>query len=315
MASLAATALWVVLLTCSQGLADRDRTIIRNDDVPLRLDLEIGRFGSGKLFFDDPVDLAVNEDDDLFILEAGNVRIQVMSEKARFRDSWLIDSSGAGDLDDLVALTLDYDGKQVYILDSKIAKIFTFDLKGVTGPVFGERGRRPGQMTEPLELTVDSFDNVYVVDRSRQRVLKFHSSGQFIEEWGQKGRKELRLEEPIDIAYSDELRGIVYVLDRGRKAIFKYDRDGDLKEIIPLIPNVLPEGDLVAIETDDNDNLFVLDAKQLKLIMLNRHEIHVFQLGDENVSLEDPKGLVISDDGYYYLSDERRNRLFRFVMD
>jgi len=294
--------------------AERNRLIIRNDDFSFRLDLEIGRFGSGKLYFDDPVDLAVNEDNDLYILDSGNNRVQVMSEKGRFMDSWNVFSGGNNDPDDLVALTLDYDEKAIFILDKEAAKIASFSLEGVPGIAFGENGKRAGQMTEPVEVTLDSFNYIYIVDKGRQRVLKFHSSGNFIKEWGQEGRKEHRLEEPVAIAYSDELRGFIYVLDRSRKAVFKYMRDGDLKEVIPIVPDVLADADLVAMEIYD-DNLFVLDAKQLKLIMLNRHEIHVLKLNDGSISLEDPRGLVFDTNGFVYVSDARRNRIFRFAMD
>ena len=294
----------------------QERLLIINDSFPLEMDLEIGRFGTGRLYFDDPMDLSVNEDGDLFILDAGNYRIQVMDEDGDFLRKWNLRESSKEGFDEPVAMAMSYDEDFLVVLDADEGEVRRYDLEGDFLNSFGESGTRKGTLDKPVDLTVDSLGYVYVLDRARCKVVKFHQKGTFVEEWGKRGRGDKDFDDPISIAYSDELTGIIYVLDMGKKALLKFQRDGDFREIIPIPPGILENGaNLLKLEASKDNNLFILDAGLGRLVRLEPRSFNVYLLASDQVQLSQPRGLAVDEDSNIYISDIKRNRVYRLPME
>ena len=269
----------------------QERLLIINDSFPLEIDLEIGRFGTGRLYFDDPMDLSANEDGDLFILDAGNYRVQVMDDDGDFLRKWNLRESSKEGFDEPVAMAMSYDEDFLVVLDGDEGEIKRYDLKGDFLNSFGESGTRKGTLDKPVDLTVDSLGYVYVLDRARCKVLKFHRKGTFVEEWGKRGRGDKDFDDPISIAYSDELTGIIYVLDMGKKALLKFQRDGDFREIIPIPPGILENGaNLLKLEASKDNNLFILDAGLGRLVRMEPGSFNVYLLASDPMQLSQPRG-------------------------
>jgi DNA-binding beta-propeller fold protein YncE len=295
---------------------DGEPIIVRNDSAPLALDLEVGRFGSGKLYFDDPVDIAIDEDAIIYVLDAGNYRIQLIDEDGRYQSQWGSKGERDGFFDEPVALTINSDNDFLVVLDQGSYRVHKYDLDGTFILSFGKEGTRKGMFEEPVDVTIDTLDYIYVLDRDRKVVLKFHNGGSFIEEWGNKGRVAQRLEDPVSIAYSDELKGYIYVLDAGKGALVKYEPDGELEEIINLPETLLEEGmKPVKVKVNHENEIFVLDGLTGKLVKLNRHGINVFQLTSDDLVIDQPAGLAFDEEDRVYVSDLKRNRFFRFQLE
>lgn len=309
--------LCLLLIPVPELLAEsQERLLITNDSFPLEMDLEIGRFGTGRLYFDDPMDLSVNEDGDLFILDAGNYRIQVMDEDGDFLRKWNLRESSKEGFDEPVAMAMSFDEDFLVVLDSDDGEVRRYDLDGEFLNSFGESGIRKGTLDEPVDLTVDSLGYIYVLDRARGKVLKFHRKGTFVGEWGKKGRGDKNFDDPISIAYSDELTGIIYVLDVGKKALLKFQRDGDFREIISIPPGILEDGaTLLKLESGKDNNLFILDAGLGKLVRLEPRSFNVYLLASDQLQLRQPRGLAVDADSNVYISDIKRNRVYRFPME
>jgi len=295
---------------------NQERLLIINDSFPLEIDFEVGRFGTGRLYFDDPVDLSVNEDEDLFILDAGNYRIQVMDEDGDFLRKWNLRESSKDGFDEPIAMAMSYDEDFLVVLDSDEGEIRMYDLEGDFLNSFGESGIRKGTLDEPVDLTVDSLGYIYVLDRARYKVLKFHKKGTFVSEWGKRGRGDKYFGDPISIAYSDELTGVIYVLDMGKRALLKFQRDGDFREIIPIPPGILENGaHLLKLESDKDNNLFILDAGLGRLVRIDLRSFQVYMLASDQQQLRHPRGLAVDEDNNVYISDIKRNRVYKFPME
>jgi len=89
----------------------------------------------------------------------------------------------------------------------------------------GIAGGGSGQFNFPLQVSVDSFDNVYVVDQNNFRVQKFDSNGGFLTSWGSfgGGPGQFILPYGIDV---NSVTGDVYVSDSGSNRIQKFDSNG-----------------------------------------------------------------------------------------
>lgn len=309
--------LCLLLIPMPDLLAEnQERLLIINDSFPLEIDLEIGRFGTGRLYFDDPMDLSANEDGDLFILDAGNYRVQVMDDDGDFLRKWNLRESSKEGFDEPVAMAMSYDEDFLVVLDGDEGEVKRYDLKGDFLNSFGESGTRKGTLDKPVDLTVDSLGYVYVLDRARCKVLKFHRKGTFVEEWGKRGRGDKDFDDPISIAYSDELTGIIYVLDMGKKALLKFQRDGDFREIIPIPPGILENGaNLLKLEASKDNNLFILDAGLGRLVRMEPGSFNVYLVASDPMQLSQPRGLAVDENNNIYISDIKRNRVFRLPME
>ncbi len=298
----------------SYAIADGE-IVLRNDAVPLSSDLMVGRFGVGKLYFDDPVDLDTDEEENVYILDSGNYRIQVMDEDGDYLNQWGGRGLDDGEFREPVALALDSDNEFLYVLDRDRYLVQKFDLDGNFILSFGRKGLRKGRFDDPVDLTIDFQGYVYVLDRDRGAIIKFHSSGAFVDEWGDIGRRKEEFSDPVSITFSEERLGSIYVLDIGRKAILKFDRKGGYKETIPLIPEEIADGNPAKIRADDSGNLFILESKQGKLLKLRRSTYSVFSLVSEKIRMEKPGGLTVDEEGRIYITDLAKNKIVRYRME
>ncbi|NOY87512.1 MAG: 6-bladed beta-propeller [Deltaproteobacteria bacterium] len=308
--------LFLEIISPSPAFSRQNKVIIiRNDSVSLEQDLTVGRFGVGKLYFDDPVDLCIDDDNNVYILDSGNYRVQEMDEDGDFVRKWGKKGEGDGQFRDPVAIALDADNEFIYVLDRENFSVSKFDLKGNFILSFGKKGIRTGEFRDPVDLAVDFQGYVYVLDRNRGAVLKFHKGGTFVDEWGDMGRRKGEFADPVSIAFSADRLGFINVLDRRKKALLRFNRRGEYKETISLLP-VFPEGgDPVRVRADRRDNLFILDGSRGKLVRLERLKYSIFSLVSDKMDMFKPGGFAIDDDDRIYVTDFTKDRVMRFILE
>jgi len=308
-----------LVLMCLPGNAPaqgQEYIVVRNDAEPVLPDFDVGRFGTGRLYFDDPLDIAVSEDGDVFILDAGNYRVQTMDDRGRFKEMWGSRGTGDGQFENPVAMAISPDNDFLVVLENEDDRVQMFDPDGnfILSLEVSRIGK--GSLKDPVDLTVDTLGYIYILDRERKKVLKFHKGGSFVSEWGSTGRRDKDLVDPVSLAYSDFLTGFILVLDVGKGALVQYHRDGDFRSVIDLPPEMLASASsLLKVESDKDGNLFVLDAGLGKLIRLEKRQISIFSLRSEEVKLLDARGIGIDPDGRIYITDISRNRVYRFPLE
>ena len=239
-----------------------------------------------------------------------------MSDKGRYLDQWGTRGKGDGQFDEPVALAIDRNSDFLVVLDKGTYRLHKFELDGTFLLSFGQEGSRKGMLKEPVDVTIDALDYIYILDRDRDLVLKFHKSGAFIEEWGARGRPAERLEDPVSIAYSDELTGYIYVLDAGKMALLKYQLDGRFTEAVNLVPDVFERGvKPLKVETNTENDVFILDGIQGKLIKIYADQVNVLQIASDQLVIDKPSGMAIDEKNNIYISDTGRNRILRFPLE
>jgi sugar lactone lactonase YvrE len=125
--------------------------------------------------FERPNNLAVDENDHLWVVDACNHRIQVFDatgDEAKLIKSWGTYGSESGQLSYPYDLVLGHDGF-VYIAEYGNHRVQKFTRDGQWQATWGTNGKEPGQLYQPWGLAQDSKGRLYVLDSYNHRIQRF----------------------------------------------------------------------------------------------------------------------------------------------
>ena len=135
-----------------------------------------GGHGSGPCQFLRPQNLAVDEQDRIWVADACNHRIEVFDARrapVRLVRSWGKRGRLAGQLCYPYDLVLDGQG-HVYVCEFGNHRVQKFTLEGRSLGSWGKVGRRPGELFNPWALARDSRGRIYVLDTYNHRVQRIY---------------------------------------------------------------------------------------------------------------------------------------------
>ncbi len=124
-------------------------------DTFARFDRAMGQFGIVAGYFDHPLDLAVDDQENIFVLDAGNTRIQRMSNDGNYLSQFGEKGTREGQFDEPVAIAFDKSG-YFYVVDSKNHRIQKFDALGKFILQWGGLGAGPGLFNQPTAIAIMS---------------------------------------------------------------------------------------------------------------------------------------------------------------
>lgn len=188
-----------------------------------------GKKGVGPMMFDTPGHIIVDRSDRVIVADILNHRLQVLSfnrknfqlshirtiggegrEHGRFHFPRGISLSDSGNL-----VVCDSGNNRIQILDAKN------DFSVVK--VFGEHGSEDGKLDKPLDVVVNSRDEIIVTDE-RNRVQVFDMQGTFAFSFGKKGRKSGMFKGACSITVDNE--DSIFVCDQGNHRVQVFDKNG-----------------------------------------------------------------------------------------
>ena len=199
-----------------------------------------GEHGSEPGQLDAPSGMAFDRDDNLYIVDSGNDRVQKFTGDGRFLDSWGSNGSGDGELDSPWGITIDAQG-DVYVADWGNDRVQKFSPDGGFIMSYGTSPDDEETLDHPSDVAVDGDGDVYVADWGNSRVRIFEPDG-----------------EVIGSLYGDatELFGPVKESVEEVEDLAKaYRRTGDRT---PMGRFNRP----VAVEVDSQGRLFVVDSRR-----------------------------------------------------
>lgn len=133
-----------------------------------------GGHGDGPGQFVRPQNLAIDDQDHIWVADACNHRIQVFDatgDSAKLIRVWGSEGQEPGQLKYPYDLTLDGDG-HVYVCEFGNHRIQKFTLDGQLVGLWGNVGRDPGQMHNPWAMVRDSRGFLHVLDTYNHRVQR-----------------------------------------------------------------------------------------------------------------------------------------------
>ncbi len=175
---------------------------------------------------------------------------------------------------------------------------------------WGEAGKDPGKLQQPLSLATDRDGLVFVADAGSGFVHKFDWNGQALFSF-----EHPRMKRPAGIAV--DRGGAIYVADDSADRVFIFRPDGRLIRELRGGPRARFDGP-VGVAVDEEGLIYVLE--------FNAHRIQKFTARGRLVSVwgregngpgefSFPADLAIGPDGYLYVADTGNHRVQKFTRD
>jgi sugar lactone lactonase YvrE len=131
-----------------------------------------GAAGSGPGEFSDPVGVAVDGAEDVYVLDRGNERVVELRPDGSTVRAWGARGGSDGRFTGPTGIALDGAG-HVFVLDGERNRVQEFDPAGGFLAKWGLRGTALGEFSQPAAIAVDCAGNVYVADANNNRVQRF----------------------------------------------------------------------------------------------------------------------------------------------
>jgi len=299
----------------------------------------IGGFGIGTGSFDGPVDAALDASGNVYVLDAGNNRVQVFDGFSNFVLAFGSYGSRPGEFMKPSAIAIDKGGF-IYVVDTGNHRIQKFGwvdkgscpdcparddglrLKFLTawGSLGSRTGdsRRPEATTfkHPADITFDDEGNSYVVDAGNERLQKFDPSGSYVGEWGRSfGSRGGVFTDLVSVAWSAERFGYLYLLGAAC-LVQQFEADGTL---VASWSAASPDSGLCVpgrIEADNkSDYLYVLDAGNGLLSRFARDGRFLAALRGADRPFSHPRGFALSTDrDQFVVADTDNNVVQKFTL-
>jgi DNA-binding beta-propeller fold protein YncE len=228
-----------------------------------------GTSGSGDGVFNLPWGLAVDDDDNLYVADNFNHRIQKFSSAGAFMTKWGIgdsnDASAGGRFENPTEVAVDASGN-VYVADNNNYRLQKF----AWNPELGDEGEYEFITMWTVSsgslygLAVDSRGKAYVTDNANDLVRKYDGSGTLLTSWGDSGSCESCLDQPFGIAVN--VSGRIYVADHANNRIQVFEQilnvegDANLDGVTNITDAMFIAQYSVGLRTFDADQLLCGDT-------------------------------------------------------
>jgi DNA-binding beta-propeller fold protein YncE len=231
---------------------------------------KFSRVGGKDKQFERPSGIAIDDDENLYVVETEKKGIQVLNKNgAELR--FITDPS----INRPTGIAIDRKRQRIYLADTshsadKDHTVKIFDLQGkLLGAIGKGKGSAPGEFLFPTYVAVDQAGNVYVTDTLNSRVQKFDPEGKYLDYFGERGTGWGMFDKPKGVAL-DSFDNL-YAVDSGWSNVQIFNQK---KQILLFFggrgsyPGLLMNPTAIAI--DKNNRIYVADN-------LN-HRVEVYQL-------------------------------------
>jgi sugar lactone lactonase YvrE len=140
-----------------------------------------GKKGKEPGEFDAPIGLAIDSNDEIYVSEFRNNRVQRFSAEGRFLGSFPVAPMPGG-------IAVDQAGN-IFVAPMMSHKICVYSPDGKLLREWGKQGKAAGEFDQPGGLALAPDGTLYVADQVNRRVQRFSADGKFMLQWGEYGTK------------------------------------------------------------------------------------------------------------------------------
>ena len=220
-----------------------------------------GERGSAPGQFNGPAGIAIDPQDNIYIADQHNNRVQKFSADGEYISGWGEPGSGDGQFDLPWGIGLGADGA-VYVCDWRNDRVQKFSADGEHMLSVGSSGDGDGQLNRPSGVAVDSDGLIYVADWGNERVQVFNPDG----------------------SHAETLRGQATLSSWAMDYFSANPDEWEVRQISDLEPDLPEHLDTpyhvssqiepyfwgpVSVRLDDQERLYVVET--------NRHRFQIYQ--------------------------------------
>ena len=222
-----------------------------------------GTKGSGEGQLNYPCGIAVDRDDNIYVVDNNNHRIQKFTSTGKFVAAVGNQGSNHLQFNYPIGICFNKRNNNLYVCDqgNHRIQVLTTDLTFVR--CFGSKGSGNGQFQTPRNSSFDDANNLYVTDYSNHRVQVFTADGQFLRAFTNKANGE-QLQCPYAITI-DSIN-TVYVSEDGRDCVSVFTPQGEY--ITSFGTKGAQEGQfhgVYGLSVDHNDSIIVSEYNNGRL--------------------------------------------------
>ncbi len=159
-----------------------------------------------------PGRLAIDKDDNLYLVDKGNGRILVLDREGLFIREILFKDRFV----DFSDVRVGSDGN-IYLLSALERKVYIFNNKGKLLSSFGKRGNKKHEFAFPISIALDNRGIIYVLDQHKGSVMAFKKNGDFLDSFFKTGWIPEELYRPYYLWMDSENN--LYIADKGNNRI------------------------------------------------------------------------------------------------
>jgi DNA-binding beta-propeller fold protein YncE len=275
-----------------------------------------GSLGAGKGQFSKPRAIAIDDKDQLYIVDM-TARIQVFDADGNYLRGWLTPEHTNGRPTGLTYDTID---GNLLVADTHYNRVLTYTPTGEllkNRTLGGTMGQGPGEFGLVADVVRDATHNYYVSEYGEfDRVQKFTPNGKFILQWGGHGTDPGQFMRPQHLEFDAD--GWLWVADSCNHRIQVFDEIGKLVNVWGTQGS--EPGQMYypyCIALDGKGHVYVCE--------FGNHRVQKFTLDGKSVAcwgtagrkpgqLNTPWALVLDSRGRVHVLDSMNHRVQRFVM-
>lgn len=192
--------------------------------------------GAGDGELNGPSGIEFDRDDNLYVVDSRNHRVQVFTKDGKFLHKWGSFGTGEGQFNLPWGIAIDGSG-DVYVADWKNDRVQKFAPDGKFLATFGRPGEGEGELGRPAGVAVDRDGDVYVAEWGNNRVTVYDSKGEFLTAFYGDA-------EDLSPANLDRVNANPDYIKARKRA----DRSTEWKLWLPVAVNVDDQGNIMILE-------------------------------------------------------------------
>jgi DNA-binding beta-propeller fold protein YncE len=272
----------------------------------------IGARGTGPGEFNKPRSLALDTNDNLFVVDMTG-RVQKFSPDGRFLLSWQMPQT---DLGKPKGMCRDRDGN-IVVLEPHYQRVNHFTPDGKLVAQWGTRGTNVGELTLPRSVAVDTKNNVIVSEYTLvDRVQKFSAQGQqCLATWGAPGLApgEFNRAEGVCVDSADR----IYVADSCNHRIQIFSPDGKFLRAYGRPgqhTNELSYPYDIAVDEQGRQYVCEFGNSRIQVFDANDRPIEIIgKAGAAPGEFNNPWSIALDSKGNLYVADSQNHRVQKLV--
>jgi hypothetical protein len=168
-------------------VACRSRSTDAGDPAVPKFVLAWGSKGDKPGEFYSPISIAINQQDEVFVTDLNNARVQIFSSEGEYRGGFELPLDAPPRKSCIVGGIAVDESDQIYLSFMNQHRIAVCTQVGELVRQWGKRGNGDGEFHQPGGIVLAPDGIVFVADQCNHRIQKFTVDGKFLGKWGEHG--------------------------------------------------------------------------------------------------------------------------------